>query len=160
MLHISPLNDLTRKEFEKLFSLYYEELECDENVPHLLDEYIIPDLLAGLIKIDILKDGETFAGFVIYQKDDIDNDWNKKEGWGDIREIFVLPPLRRQGLGKFLLYTAEMKLKESGIEKCYALPLENAEAFFKNCGYEKRNEFDEETECFVYEKLNLNNKCK
>lgn len=161
MIKVSPLSDETKEEFSKLFKNYYEELDCGEDVPHLLDEYILPDLLAGLIRIDVLtEDGKT-AGFVIYQKDDIDNEWNLKEGWGDIREIYVLPSLRRQGLGKFLLYTAEMKLRESGAEKCYSLPVEGAEEFFKACGYTATNEYDEETECRVYEKHNLNNcECK
>lgn len=160
MLHVFPLSSDTESEFEKLFSEYYEELGCDDDIPHLLSEYVIPDLLSGLIKIDLLKDGEIFAGFVIYQIDDIDNEWNKKEGWGDIREIYVIPPLRGQGLGKFLLYTAEFKLKESGAEKCYSLPNDGAAEFFKACGYAESREYDEDMECFAYQKLNLNNKCK
>ena len=55
MIKVSPLSDATQKEFEKLFADYYAELGCDDNVPHLLEEYILPDLLAGLIKIDILR---------------------------------------------------------------------------------------------------------
>ena len=160
MITVSPLKDNTQKEFERLFAEYYTELDCGEDIPHLLEEYILPDLKAGLICIDILKDGETFAGFVIYQKDDIDNEWNFKEGWGDIREIYVIPSLRRQGLGKFLLYTAEMKLREAGAEKSYCLPSDDAEEFFKACGYVRGNEYSEELDCFVYEKLNIQNKCK
>lgn len=160
MLHISPLRDETEKAFGKLFTDYYAELDCDENVPHLLKEYILPDLLAGLIKIDILKDDETHAGFVIYQNDDIDNEWHFKEGWGDIREIYVIPSLRRQGLGRFLLYAAEMKLKESGAEKCYCLPTESTENFFTACGYTRGNEYSEELDAFVYEKFDLNKRCK
>lgn len=161
MLKISSLSDITKESFALLFGKYYEELGCEENVPHLIDEYILPDLLSGLINIDILQDGETYAGFVIYQKDDIDNEWNFKEGWGDVREIYVLPSLRRQGLGKFLLYTAEMKLKESGAGKCYALPVQGAEKFFECCGYSATDEYDDETDCRVYEKLDLNNcECK
>ena len=160
MLQVSPLNDKTQKEFERLFKEYYAELDCGEDVPHLLEEYILPDLLAGLIKIDILKDGDVFAGFVIYQTDDIDNEWNFKEGWGDIREIYVAPSHRRQGLGKFLLYTAEMKLKESGAEKAYCLPAEGTEEFFTACGYARGNEYSEELDAYVYEKKDLNNCCK
>ncbi len=160
MIKVAPLSDETQKEFEKLFDEYYSELDCDENVPHLLAEYILPDLLAGLIKIDVLKDGDVYAGFVIYQKDDIDNEWNFKEGWGDIREIFVAPSHRRQGLGKFLLYTAEMKLREAGAEKAYCLPVEGTEEFFVSCGYARGNEYSEDLDTFVYEKLNLKNKCK
>jgi len=160
MIKVAPLQNDTKNEFERLFADYYSELGCDDDVPHLLEEYILPDLMAGLIKIDILKDGDTYAGFVVYQTDDIDNEWNFKEGWGDIREIYVIPSLRRQGLGKFLLYTAEMKLKEGGAGKSYCLPAEGTEEFFAACGYSRGNEYSEELDTFVYEKLSLNNKCK
>ncbi|MDE6667135.1 MAG: GNAT family N-acetyltransferase [Clostridia bacterium] len=159
MISVSPLNEKTKKEFEMLFTSYYSELDCGEDVPHLLKEYIMPDLLAGLIKIDILQEGKVYAGFVIYQTDDIDNEWNFKEGWGDIREIYVAPARRRQGYGKFLLYTAEMKLREAGTQKCYCLPVEGTEEFFTACGYAKGNEYSEELDTFVYEKSDLNNKC-
>lgn len=157
MLQISPLTDKTKKEFEMLFAAYYAELGCEDDVEHLLKEYILPDLLAGLIKIDILSDDKVYAGFVIYQTDDIVNDWNFKEGWGDIREIYVAPARRRQGFGKFLLYTAEMKLKESGAKKCYALPAEGSEEFFTACGYKKTEDYSEDLDCFIYEKYDLNN---
>ncbi len=157
MLTVSPLCDGTLDKFIELFADYYNELGCDENVPHLVEEYILPDLLTGLLSIDMLKHDETFAGFVIYQTDDINNDWNFKEGWGNIREIYVTPSLRRRGLGKFLLYTAEMKLKEKGTEKSYCLPDERAEEFFTACGYTKTDGYNSELDCFVYEKLSLNN---
>lgn len=160
MVHVSPLTDKTLKNFKKLFADYYRELDCEDDVPHLLDEYVIPDLKAGLIRIEILKDGETFAGFIIYQKDDVDNDWRPRIGWGDVREIYVIPSARRQGLGKLLLYTAEMKLKESGADKCYCLPAEGTEEFFVSCGYARGNLYNEELDCFVYEKTNSDNKCK
>lgn len=160
MLHVSPLCDKTQGAFEKLFTEYYRELDCGEDVPHLLDEYIIPDVKAGLIRIELLKDGETDAGFIIYQTDDIGNDWNLREGWGDVREIYVIPSLRRKGYGKFLLYTAEMKLREGGTEKAYCLPAEGCEQFFTACGYKRGNLYNEDMDCFVYEKTDLSNKCK
>ena len=160
MLHISPLCDKTQKNFEKLFTDYYTELDCGENIPHLLQEYIIPDLMAGRIRIELLTDGETDAGFIIYQTDDIGNDWNLREGWGDVREIYVIPALRRKGYGRFLLYTAEMKLREGGTDKAYCLPGDEAESFFIACGYAKSNLYNEDLDCFLYEKTDLSNKCK
>lgn len=160
MLKISPLTDLTKKEFEALFSSYYAELGCDDDTAHLIDEYIMPDLLAGLIHIDILQDGETYAGFVIYQIDDIGNDWNFKEGWGDIRELYIIPSHRRQGLGKFVLYTAEMKLREKGAVKAYCLPSGESESFFTACGYERTEGYNADLDSIVYEKHDLSNKCK
>lgn len=159
MISVKPLTDESKTQFEKLFTEYYSELDCGENVKHLVDEYILPDLLAGLIRIELLKDGDTYAGFVIYQKDDIDNEWNFKEGWGDVREIYVIPSKRRKGYGKFLLYTAELKMRESGLDRAYCLPCDGAEKFFEACGYKKGGEYSEELDCFVYEKTNLVNKC-
>ena len=160
MIKISPLSDLTKTEFETLFSSYYKELGCEDDTAHLTEEYILPDLLAGLISIDILRDGETYTGFVIYQIDDIENEWNFKEGWGDIRELYIIPSHRRQGLGKFLLYTAEMKLREKGANKSYCLPVEGSESFFTACGYSRTDDYSAELDSIVYEKSDLSNKCK
>lgn len=159
MIKVSPLNDLSEEIFKKLFTDYYSELGCDDDCKHLLDEYIMPDLLAGLIKIDMLQENGEYAGFAIYQTDGIENDWNFKEGFGDIREIYVVPSLRRRGLGKFLLYTAEMKLKEDGATQCYCLPYEKAEPFFKACGYKKTDARNDELDCPVYVKESLVNGC-
>ena len=159
MLHVSPLRDDTRADFEKLFGDYYAELGCDDDCAHLLSEYVIPDLLAGLIKIDILRNDGVISGFVIYQTDDIVNDWNFKEGWGDVREIYVVPALRRTGAGTLLLYTAEMRLRESGTDKSYALPAESAVPFFEACGYKKTDEYNPDLDCAVYVKTDINNTC-
>ena len=159
MIKVTPLTDEHTEEFTALFKCYYAELGCTDDTQRLVEDYIIPDLLAGILKIDMLHDGKSFIGFVIYQIDDIDNDWNFKEGWADIREIYVAPFARKQGYGKFLLYTAEMKLKESGAGKCYCLPAEGAESFFLSCGYTKTDEYSDDLDCCAYVKNNLNNCC-
>lgn len=159
MIKVSPLNDVTQAEFEKLFTAYYNELGCEDDCAHLLKEYVLPDLLSGLLKIDVLQQDEKFAGFVVYQIDELGNDWNFREGWGDIREIYVLPPFRRSGLGKFLLFTAEMKLREAGASKSYCLPAEGSEPFFKACGYAETDDYNADLECPVYIKENLKNGC-
>lgn len=161
MIKVCALSDESRSDFEKLFEQYYTELDCGEDVKHLLDEYIIADCLAGLIKIDLIYEDGGLAGFAIYQIDETDNDWNLKEGWGNVREIYVSPSFRRRGLGKFLLYTAEMKLRESGAEKAYCLPYEKAESFFTACGYKKTAAYCEELDCNIFEKTCLENcECK
>ena len=159
MLHVYPLKDTDKTAFEKLFKEYYSELECADDTKHLIDEYIIPDMLAGLLHIDLISDDNEVCGFVIYQIDDIVNEWNLKEGWGDIREIYISPSRRRQGNGKFLLYTAEMKLKEAGAESAYCLPYEKAVPFFTACGYADSNEYCEDLDCNIFTKNNLKNGC-
>ena len=158
MLHVYPLKDTDLDIFKKLFKEYYAELDCADDTAHLVDEYIIPDMLASLLHVDLISDGEV-AGFIIYQIDDIVNDWNFKEGFGDIREIYISPSRRRQGLGKFLLYSAEMKLKEAGAKRTYCLPYENAIPFFVSCGYADTSEYCEELDCNIFEKNNLTNGC-
>lgn len=157
MLQVSPLKDVLKDKFAEMFEAYYKELGCDEDGRHIAEEYIIPDLLAGLLKIDILREDGEAAGFVIYQKDEEANDWNFKEGWGDVREIYIARKFRGKGAGKFLLYTAEMKLKESGVERAYCLPNLAGESFFKACGYKKTEEYCADLDSFVFEKLDLNN---
>ncbi len=157
MYCVAPLRDDKREIFTKLFKAYYAELGCEDDACGLVEDCVLPDLLAGLIKADVICEGEICVGFVIYQKDDIDNEWNFKEGWGDIREIYIVPAMRGKGLGRFLLYTAEMKLKESGVTKAYALPSESAEGFFAGCGYKKTTDYCSELDCPVYEKTDLNN---
>ncbi len=159
MIKVSPLTDLTKEKFYGLFKDYYKELDCEDDTAHLLEEYIMPDLLAGLIKIDLLHDGEGYSGFVVYQTDDINNDWNYREGEGDIREIYIAPNARNKGYGKFLLFTAEMKLFESGAKKVYCLPYEESAGFFEKCGYADSQEYCEELDCNVYEKELSEHKC-
>lgn len=160
MLHVYPLKDSGREIFIKLFKDYYAELGCADDAEHLAEEYVLPDLLAGLIKIELIAEDEAVIGFVIYQLDDINNEWNYNEGWGDVREIYIAPSFRRKGLGKFLLYTAEMKLRESGAKKAYCLPYEDSVGFFTACGYKRSDDYCEELDCYVYEKSSLDNCCK
>ena len=46
---LSPLRDDLKDKFAEMFETYYKELGCDEDCRHLVDEYIIPDLLSGLL---------------------------------------------------------------------------------------------------------------
>jgi GNAT superfamily N-acetyltransferase len=159
MVKVYSLNDTATEKFKEMFTSYYEELGCDDNCEHLLNEYVLCDLLAGLLYIDIIEEDGKVAGFVIYQKDEIDNDWNFSEGWGDIRELYISPLFRERGLGKFLLYTAEFKLKEKGITKTYCLPSENSIPFFLACGYEESDKYCDDLDCNAWIKTDLNNGC-
>lgn len=160
MIKCYPLKDFKKDEFCALFSAYYAELGCDEDTGHLLEEYVLPDYLCGLLSIDMLDDGDETVGFIIYQIDGIENEWCKKQGFGDVREIYVAPSHRRQGLGRFMLFSAELKLKEAGAKQAFALPFEGTESFFAACGYADGGEYCEELDCNYYIKTNLNNTCK
>lgn len=160
MLKCYALKDTHREIFCKLFADYYEELGCDDNVPHLLEEYVLPDYLAGLLSIDLIDDDGQTAGFIIYQTDGIANEWCMKEGLGNVREIYVAPSRRRCGLGRLMLFNAEMKLRESGVSAAYTLPYEEAIPFFTACGYADSGQYCDELDCNFYVKENLDNTCK
>ncbi len=156
MIRVFPLNDKYAESFAKMFCDYYDELGCDEDGEHLVREYILPDLLAGLLKVDLIEDDGSLCGFCIYQIDEPGNEWNFKDGWGDIREIYITMQKRGKGLGKFLLYTAEMRLKEAGAMDIYALPDEDSAGFFAACGYELSDEVCAELGCNVFIKQAAN----
>ncbi len=152
MVRVFPLTDEYAERFGKMFADYYDELGCDEDAEHLVREYVLPDLLAGLLRVDLIEEDGSLCGFCIYQIDEPGNDWNFKDGWGDIREIYIVMSHRRRGLGKFLLYTAEMRLKEGGAKGIYALPDAEAVDFFSACGYEMSGEECAELDCNVFVK--------
>jgi GNAT superfamily N-acetyltransferase len=155
MIKCYALEDNKKDTFERLFTEYYEELGCDEDVDHLLDEYILADYSDGLISIDLIDDEDKTVGFVIYQIDAENNEWHTKVGMGDIREIYVAPSCRRQGLGKFMLNYAHAKLSKAGATGAYALPTEDCEGFFTACGYKDSGEYNEDLDINFYIVENL-----
>lgn len=148
-MKIAPYSKKLYRDFFKLFSDYYNELECDEDIEQLLTDYVLPDCAAELLRIDLALEGGEAVGFVIYQTDGIENDWNFKEGWGDIRELFVAKNRRKSGIGRALLQNAEKNLNAKNI---YLLPEEGAEGFFIKCGYADGGDYNSELDCKVFEK--------
>lgn len=149
---VQPLRDGDLQAFKKLFCDYYEELDCEEAPLPLFDDYLLPDFKAGLFDVAVGKEGESVVGFIIFQIDDILNDWNFKEGYGDVRELYVIPACRRRGIGSALLSFAESRLKESGTNKIYTLPVEECEKFFINRGYADSGEYCAEADNKVFSK--------
>ncbi len=139
--------------FEKLFCDYYAELDCEEEPLHLFNEYLLPDLQANLFDVAVSVDGGTVTGFAVFQIDDILNDWNFKEGCGDIRELYVAPAFRRRGAGSALLLFAENKLADSGAREIYTLPVEESETFFYCRGYSDTGEYCAEADNKVFGKI-------
>lgn len=137
---------------KKLFSDYFTELDCDDDPLHLFDEYVLPDLKANLLSVAVADGGESISGFIIFQIDDVINDWCFEEGKGDIREIYVAPESRRQGVGTSLLAFAENALKADGAKEVYLLPTDESEKFFNYSGYCDIGEYCAELDCKVFGK--------
>ncbi|MGN0805378.1 MAG: GNAT family N-acetyltransferase [Candidatus Coproplasma sp.] len=150
-----PIRNIREGDFEglrKLFLDYYEELDCEDDADELYEEYLIPDLKADLLSVAVWEEYGKLRAFIIYQIDDIINDWNFKEGFGDLREIYVIPSYRKKGIGKSLINYAENALKASGVKNLYVLPTEESEPFFIKCGYADLGDYCPEIDNKVFEK--------
>ncbi len=137
---------------QKLFCAYYEELDCGEDPLSLFEDLVATDIKAGLLSVAVADCGDGLCGFAIFQIDDVINDWCFSEGKGDIREIYVTPEKRRQGVGKALLFFAESALKADGATEVYLLPTDDSEKFFINCGYSDIGDYCAELDCKVFGK--------
>lgn len=138
--------------FKQLFAEYYAELDCEDDPLHLFDEYVLPDLRAGLFEVAVAECDGQVCGFTVYQIDDLINDWNFKEGCGDLRELFVSPAVRGRGLGGMLLGFCEQRLIKLGAREIYTLPVEESEAFFTKHGYADTGEYCAEADNKVFGK--------
>lgn len=140
------------EQFEELFIAYYEELGCEDEPCHLFDEYVLPDLKENLFSVAVTEEDEKLIGFVIYQIDTPENEWCFKEGYGDIREIYISPSLRNTGVGSKLLTFAENRLTQNGVKATYVLPTEETENFFTANGYGDNGDYCAELDNKVFEK--------
>ena len=150
-MSVRPVGISDYPAFKKLFCDYYAELDCEEDPLPLFDDYLLPDLKAGLFGAGVTEvDGEV-GGSVIFQIDDLLNDWNFKEGAGDVRELYVAPAFRGRGLGTALLSYAENSLTSDGAREIYTLPVEECESFFIARGYADGGEYcaDSDNKVFV-----------
>lgn len=149
-MNVRPIRISDYTAFEKLFCDYYAELDCEEDPLPLFCDWLLPDLKAGLFEVGVCEEGGAIVGFVIFQIDDLLNDWNFKEGCGDVRELYVAPPFRRRGFGSALLQFAESALLKSGAAEVYTLPVEECESYFVSRGYTDNGEYCAEADNKVF----------
>lgn len=93
---------------------------------------IAPTLLA-------IDDEGDVAGFVTFQVDSEDSDWNDRPGWGFIRETHVNRGWRRHGVGTALVGIACNVMKQSGATDVY-LTTEGPFEFWENTGWKRSGE--------------------
>lgn len=151
-MQVRPILESDYPAFKKLFCDYYTELDCEEAPLPLFNDRLLPDLKAGLFDVGVCEEGGAVVGFVIFQIDDILNDWNFKEGFGDVRELYVAPAFRRRGFGSALLRFAETSLAANGASEVYTLPVEESESFFISRGYSDSGDYCPDADNKVFEK--------
>ena len=121
--------------FRSMFIDYFNELDCEDDPECTFDEFLLPDLENEDFSVAVAEVDGAVAGFVIYQIDELLSEWHFKEGWGDVRELFVPFERRERGIGSALLQYAENSLKSEGAEGVYLLPVEESEEYFLRRGY-------------------------
>lgn len=142
-MRIIPYKAAYNKQWEDLFAEYWFDIlgntpdppERRDRELRFLSEFILRQLQAGVIRLDIAVRKGVLNGFILYQIDSPKSDWCKKPGWGCIREFCILPAAHRQGIGRELLTHAERQLKEQGASQVYLQSFPAADGFYEKCGY-------------------------
>lgn len=134
---IIPYSAQLKHTLSDLMTAYMAELDCgipEEIIRGKLAELIDRQCREKIIFADIVMDGQTAAGFSVYQIDTEQSDWCKRPGWGFIREFYISPAFRGHGTGRLLADHTEKALRALGAEKLY-LTSTDAVPFWRACGW-------------------------
>lgn len=116
--------------FQTAFRAYFDELGCQvSNWNELFAE------MNHAAEPTYIRQDETgrVIAFIMFAAMDVKS-WFFRCKAGFIREIWVAPEQRRQGIGSELLGNAEAWMRHSGIRRCL-LTTDTAAEFYKRYGY-------------------------
>ena len=109
------------------------------------DLRVVPQLFLDLAVVDGAP-----VGFIAYQVDSPASDWCEREGWGMVRELYVVPARRRQGHGRALAAHAADVLTALGVPGLYLTGDDAAEAFWTALGYRPTAQICARNDCRIY----------
>lgn len=142
-MNIVNYDQALHEPFAALVADYFiRELESDipeDIVRGKLMELILKQWEQQILHIAIALEDGSPVGFSIYQIDTPKSDWCKREGWGFIREFYVSPGHRKQGIGSALAEYSDIHLRQLGAAQIY-LTSDNAIPFWLRCGYRDSGE--------------------
>ena len=116
MVEIKKFENRYYQDFVGLFCDYFA-LDLGEDAPtqvikdKIIDAQVLKDFELGDTYLDLLILDGVARGFIIYQIDSERSDWNKRTGFGFIRELYVDRNYRKCGYGSMLLKNAEDMLR-------------------------------------------------
>ncbi len=126
----------------QLMTAYFPEVNAD--IPQYIIETKLIELIESQIESHLLNAAIAFekdipVGFSIFQIDRPESDWCKREGWGFIREFYIVPEYRRRHFGTELAHYSVQKLKEMDAHGLYLTSDTSsmAESFWLSCGWAK-----------------------
>ncbi|MCL2573109.1 MAG: GNAT family N-acetyltransferase [Defluviitaleaceae bacterium] len=107
---------------------------------------------AEIVFLDILIIDDVAKGFILYQIDSPESDWCIKEGYGTIRELYVVKDLRHAGYGRALTIHAESRLNLKNIKGLYLTSEDEAIGFWIKMGYKDSGEICSENDSPIFVK--------
>lgn len=156
------IEKLAKTEYKYFIDMFLDYFINDVGVEYnenklkegLIKGFILKTYEKNMIVIDVIKQ-DKLCGFIIYQIDNENSDWNFKTGCGFIREFFIKRNYRGKGLGTLLLANAEKNLKNMGVKEVYLTSnnKEKVQAFYLKNNYKTKNIRCELNGYLIYEKL-------
>lgn len=146
------------EEFADMFVYYFINETGADDSPDKLKEGLVKMIFRQLehkiVYVDVAKT-DKICGFIIYQVDKPESDWNERPGWGLIREFYVAKEHRNKGIGTMLLTNAEKKLKRRGVKNIYLTSSEedSVKQFYLGNNYSTDNIRCESNNGEIYEKI-------
>ncbi len=148
---IFDLTEETAAAAEELFIRYCRELELDEHMDARLNEQVLREKIfrglflqkwrEGAVSVALTETAGALSGFAIYQIDSPASDWNRRAGWGFIREFWIDPACRGQGQGRALAeYAARQMFART--DRLYLTGDPDALGFWAACGFRETGEID------------------
>lgn len=146
--------------FLPMFSDYFDEICSDKPDDNIPKEYL-PKIL-GIIGDETKKyaiwlylcvKGQEPVGFAMAQIDTTDNPLCKREGWGFIREFYIVPSYRRKGYAKQMCELIENVIYTNGARDIYLTANQKTGVpFWEAMGYTFSGVVDEKNGNKIYEK--------
>lgn len=149
-----------RAAFLEMFSDYFDELfqeSPEDNIPKKYLPGILCTLYGETKKYSLwvclcFTDNKPI-GFMMAQIDTKQNPLCKREGWGFIREFYIVPDLRRRGYGSKLCSFTETLLYSNGAKDIYlTADSKFGEPFWESMGYSYSGKVDDKNGDKIYEK--------
>jgi GNAT superfamily N-acetyltransferase len=156
--HYDPANAEHREQTKKLMTDYFPEVFSEEeskeqNLTELVEAVMetigkfLPTKRHWLL---LCRAEDEYVGFLNAQVDSPDFDWNKRQGWGFQRELYIIPAYRRQGLSSLLVSETERLMREEGATQVYLTS--DTPEFWMKLGYSFTGEIDSDNDGQIGEK--------
>ena len=148
--------------FSQLFSDYLDEIFSD-NPDDNLPKHVLPRIINTIVEetqkykewLYLCAEVSTYIGFAMFQIDTPDNPMCKRNGWGFIREFYIVPSQRKKGHAKSLCNFIEEIMAENNGSDIYLTADKTSESFWEAVGYTFSGAYDDVNGNKIYEKRRI-----